>query len=144
VYALLSTIGGGVVLSSLVINWCCVVIYKCYCNQKRRVHNLIEHPGKTPILHGVQNSEVPKLNRDLLIFSRPNFVQTSVCVHTQDLTQKQLASLKHSQLWPWNTEFSFHSQNIQRLIALIPNTSATNRGILVRTHSAGPQICFNN
>jgi hypothetical protein len=55
-------------------------------------------PGKTPILHGAQTSEVLKLNRDLLIFSRPDFVQTSVCVHTQDLTQKQLASLKHSQL----------------------------------------------
>jgi hypothetical protein len=52
------------------------------CHQKEGVHNLIEHPGNTPILHRAQAAEVPHFIRGPLIFSLSNSVQDSSYAHT--------------------------------------------------------------
>ncbi len=80
--------------------FCCA---KCYnfkpsVTKKKGVHNLIEHPCNTPILHRAQAIEVPYLIRVPLIFSLLDSVQDSSYAHIRTLKHRQSSFRKHSLL----------------------------------------------
>jgi hypothetical protein len=118
------------------------------CNQKRRVHTSNEQPDKIADPHGIQVSQVLNLPHDLWSFLS-DFVQGSVCMHTQVFTHTQLAYLKHPPLWSWNSELAFQLQkctetNCLRSLADLPPIGQLTRlglfgqELLVYTDSTKP------